>query len=114
MFVFGSNENLFFKIWALLTFSAGCFMTVHCSVAMNIFYELYTIAMFPETPKCAVSPRQYDTNTISVLMFFAKKCIQHPIYTPGPVNQKDTQYIQTREKNWLVTYFFLTSIVETL
>ena len=49
------------------------------SVAMNIFYELYTIAMFPETPKCAVSPRQYDTNTISVLMFFAKKCIQHTI-----------------------------------
>ena len=63
--------------------------------------------MFPETRKCAVSPRQYDTNTISVLMFFAKKCIQHPILTPGAVNQLDTQYIQTREKRQLVTSILL-------
>ena len=56
--------------------------------------------MFPETPKCAVSPRQYDTNTISVLMFFAKKCIPTP-YTRGAVNQLDTQYIQTRKKRQL-------------
>ena len=56
-----------------------CRLLFYDIVAMHIFYEIYTIAMFTETPKCAVSPRQYDTNTISVLMFFAKKCIQHPI-----------------------------------